>query len=133
VHKACAGPLQDFSNFTLPPLLLLLLLVSQEARCIEEVQLLRFERQRTLQYYTHIINICSQEAGLRLDQAESRMEQAQSSVTQNSSSSGNCSTVGVVDVLDEYSQLLAEALLLQRSVEEHNKWLVQASVAFGKL
>ena len=112
----------------------------QESRCIEELQLLDFERQRTLQYYAHVRDVCIKEATERLDKAESLFDsikaQVSSSSTTDDDSNDNragMSTTQLQQLLDDYLQTLAEVVLLQRSSEQHDGWLKKALSAFGRL
>jgi len=119
----------------------------QEARCIEELQILRFERQRTLQYYKFVNETCSRDALARLDTADNLLHDAKAQsaesggsgsggVTGRSSSSSSVPSVHtaqLVDTMNQYSQLLAEAVLLDRIAEQHSTWLARAKAAFANL
>jgi len=126
----------------------------QEARCIEELQILRFERQRTLQYYKFVNETCSRDALARLDTADNLLHDAKaqsaesggsgsggvtgrrrssSSSSSSSSSVPSVHTAQLVDTMNQYSQLLAEAVLLDRIAEQHSTWLARAKAAFANL
>lgn len=108
------------------------------ARCIEELQILKYERQRTLQYYAHVRDTCNHKA-VQLDKAESLLDdvksQVRASLPRGSSSDSKAAVniVGLQRQLEDYAQFWAEAVLLEHCAQQHEDWRIKAVAAFGTL
>lgn len=82
---------------------------------------------------------CTQEAMVQLDKAESVLDDVKSRHRSNftsgssSDSGASLSTAGSQHLLEGYSQSLAQAVLLQRSAEQHSSWRTKALAAFATL
>jgi hypothetical protein len=105
-------------------------LLLQQARTIEELVMQRFERERTLQYFLHVNNVCTEASRAQQEAADELHASVAGSLPEVNLAG---STAAVKHVLQDAAAHGALAVLLQRSAAKHQAWFEAAAAVFEGL
>jgi hypothetical protein len=101
-------------------------LYMQEARCIEEVQLQAFERQRCVQYYRHVSSKCREAADMLQQQAVDMRAAAIGGGASQSADGEQPSDQQPQQLLVRADRCAVQAVILRGCAKQYDAWFEAA-------